>query len=185
MAILTPAVVRPGTIFKWGLRLSLVGFALQICVLLLAVGLGIASFIPLFQTWAAARQTDANSLLFLQAFALGLYLPLTFTRELRRRLSQRNGQGWLARLPRMSRVLLALGFGILLFSFWFIPQWPKDLLRSAITPADQTAFQLAANLHWVRVAVINALANGLVWLGFGYQWRWLAQQRHAGLTPHP
>lgn len=182
MAISTPAV-EPGAVFQWSLRLSLVAFALQICAILVAAGLGIASFIPLFQPWAAARQTDAISLLFLQALAIGLYLPLTFTRELRGRPSQSNGQGRLARLPRLSRVLLALGFGILLFSFWFMPQWPQNLLHSVMTPADQTAFQLAANLHWVRVAVINALASGLIWLGFGYQWRWLAHQSLAGTSP--
>ncbi len=184
MAILTPAV-EPGAVFQWSLRLSLVAFALQICAILLAVGLLLASVIPLFQPWVATQQTTAISLLLLHITALLLYLPLTFNRELRRKSALRGWSGRLARLPMGSRLLFALGLGLLLFNLWFALQWPQDLLRSATTPAAMVVFQSVANLHWVRVTAISALANGLVWLGFGYQWRWLAQQRHAGLTPRP
>ncbi len=182
MAILTPAA-EPGAVFQWSLRLSLVAFALQICAILPAVGLLLVSIIPLFQPWTAARQADASLLLLLQAPALAFYLPLTLTKEMRQRSPLLNKRGWLARLPTVSRVLFALGAGLWLFNFWFIPQWGQDLLRSATTPTAVTAFQSVANLHWVRVAAISALANGLVWLGFGYQWRWLAHQCLADIRP--
>ncbi len=172
-------IAAPGVFFAWGLRFSVVAFALQTCCVLLAVGLLLASFIPLFQPWAAARQADASSLLLLQALVVVFYLPLQLSKELRRPSPQPSWRGRLKRFPRVSLVLCALGFGIWLFNFWFIPQWPQNLLHSAMTPADQAAFRSATDLHWVRVAAINALASCLFWMGFGYQWRWLAHQRLA------
>jgi hypothetical protein len=166
--------------FRWAWRLSTLAFAGQVIVLLLAGGLLLASFIPLLQPWFATHYPDTASLMMLQIVILFLHLPLTFTKEVRSLGNARSWRGVLVRIPPISRILLALGVGVIIFNLWFIPQWPRDLLASATTAATQAAFQAENNLHWVRVSVLTALSLNLVYIGLGYQWRWLTGRRTRG-----
>ena len=170
--------------FRWAWRLSTLAFAGQVIVLLLAGGLLLASFIPLLQPWFATHYPDAWSLMLLQSVVLVLYFPLALTKEV---CSHGRVRSWrkvdlLARIPPVSRVLLALGVGVMLFTLWFIPQWPRDLFASATTPEAQAAFQAENNLHWVRDAALTALSLDLVYMALGCQWRWLAGRRTPGKT---
>ena len=168
--------------FKWTLRLSTVAFVCQIIIAILAGGLLLASLIPPFQSWVATRYADTSSLMLPQILILLLYLPMSFTKEMRSPGIARSWRGMLTRLPRVSRILLALGFGLLVFNLWFISQWPRDLLYSATTPEALAVFQVEYDLHSVRGAAMTALYYSLIYMGLGYQWRWLAHQRTPGLA---
>jgi small-conductance mechanosensitive channel len=168
--------------FRWAWRLSTLAFAGQIIVLLLAGGVLLASFIPLLQPWVSTRYTDASSLMLLQIVILVLYFPLALTKEVRSQGSAGSWRDLLAHFPPVSCILLALGIGVELFNFWFIPQWPRDLLASATTPEAQAAFLAENNLHSVRVAALTTLSLNLIYMGLGYQCRWLAARRARGNT---
>jgi hypothetical protein len=179
MSVATPSMSE-SAVFKWALRLSAVAFAGQIIVALLAVGLLLASLIPPFQSWVATRYADTSSLMLPQILILLLYLPLSFTKVMRSRGIARSWRGVLTRFPRVSRILLALGFSLLVFNLWFISQWPRDLLYSATTTEALAVFQAEYDLHSVRGAAMTALYYSLIYMGLGYQWRWLAHQRGPG-----
>lgn len=153
----------------WGLPLASVGVLLQVMGLVLGTSVLITSVVPPFQSWVSSRQVALTWVQLPLTLSVILYLPLI-------------GQVWgrypptwnwreiRAQLADLTWVLMALGLALGLVGL-FLPGPP-------IPAAGRTPeYWLAHDLHWVRVQALLLMSMDFVWLGVGYNWRWLAHHR--------